>query len=126
MKKILLILALLLLFPLSAVYGGEATMVNFTWNPNSESDLAGYKLYYGRASGSYDYMVKMPVRTEFPLVLESGTVYYLALKAYDISGNDSPFSGELSYTVPQPDIIAPIAPTIINIPDGSSVIINIP
>ena len=29
--------------------------VTIEWDPNTEPDLAGYKVYYGNISGNYDY-----------------------------------------------------------------------
>ncbi len=130
MKKILLagVLFLAMLFPLS-VYSGEPVVTPLAWNPNSETDLAGYNIYYGRASGDYDFKVTVGMRIDYPVILESGVEYFLALTAFDTSGNESVFSTELAYTVPVPPVVdtdPPVAPTVINIPPDSSVIINIP
>ena len=37
-------------YNISSLQAAEAT---FTWTPNSESNLAGYKIYYGTSSGDY-------------------------------------------------------------------------
>ncbi|MFQ5965361.1 MAG: fibronectin type III domain-containing protein [Candidatus Scalinduaceae bacterium] len=80
------------------------------WNPNSESDLAGYKLYYGFSSRNYDSSVDVGNQTSYTLTgLVSGVTYYIAATAYDFSGNESNYSAEISYNVP--DTTLPSTPT---------------
>ncbi len=86
---------LLLLAPLA-----EAGTVSFEWDANSEADLAGYKLYYGnspRAQGSYTQTVSINNKnaTTWQLSLPDG-VYYFALTAVDVVGNESGYSNEVS------------------------------
>lgn len=49
MKKLILIM-FFCLFPIFVL----AETVTLSWDPNSETDLAGYKIYYGYSSGIYD------------------------------------------------------------------------
>jgi hypothetical protein len=89
---------LILFLSATNVYSAQVTIV---WNPNNESDLAGYKIYYGSLSGNYDSFVDVGNQTSYPLSgLVEGETYYIALTAYDINGNESGYSGELFYTVP--------------------------
>jgi hypothetical protein len=61
------------------------------------TDLGGYKLYYGTASGIYDYSVDVGNVTIYTLTgLTRGQTYYIALTAYDISNNESDYSNEVS------------------------------
>ena len=77
-------------------------VVKIDWNApiiNSDgtalTDLAGYKLYYGRASGDYDSAIDVGNSTSFVLSdLTLGETYFFALKSYDLSGNESAFSDE--------------------------------
>ena len=49
------------------------------WDPNSEPDLAGYKLHYGLASGSYTSVVDVGNQTSYILTgLTAGTTYYIS------------------------------------------------
>jgi hypothetical protein len=74
----------------------EATL---EWDPNSESDLAGYKIHYGLASGSYTMVVDVGNQTSHTLTgLTAGTTYYIAATAYNTSGMESAYSTELSFT----------------------------
>ena len=75
--------------------------VRFTWQPNAEPDLAGYKLYAGTISGVYVGSVDVGRTTTFELFgLVRGTTYYFALTAYNTAGLESDFTSELSYHVP--------------------------
>jgi chitodextrinase len=100
-------LILILLLSATNVYSAQVTIV---WNPNNESDLAGYKVYYGNSSGSYDGNIDAGNQTSYTLSsLVEGATYYIALTAYDISGNESSYSSELVYNVP--DATSPSTPT---------------
>ncbi len=66
------------------------------------TDLAGYTLYYGRTSGRYTSSLKVGNQTTYTLTgLPPGHTYYVALKAYDASGNESDFSAEMQATIPR-------------------------
>ena len=106
MKKLFTILAIL------AIAGiAQAATVQVTWNPNTEPDLSGYKLYHGTASGQYGEPVDVGNVTGHVMEItpEYGATYYFALTAYDTSGNESGYSDEASCFVP--DGRAPEKPT---------------
>ena len=77
--------------------------VSIAWNPNSEGDLAGY-----RVSGVP--LVTVLITRELndvgnntsgvALSLASSTTYYIAVFAYNASGQESPASDEISYSTP--------------------------
>jgi len=88
----------LLLGPSPAAVAGSASLA---WDPNGEEDLAGYQLYYGQSSGSYQFTVDVGNQTTHTLSgLTDGQTYYFAVTAYDTSGNESNFSNEVSITLP--------------------------
>jgi hypothetical protein len=61
------------------------------------TDLAGYIIYYGTASGTYDHSIDVKNVTAYTLTgLTQGQTYYIASKAYDTSNNQSGFSNEVS------------------------------
>jgi len=71
------------------------------WIPNTETDLAGYNVYYGTATGNYDIMINVGDQTSYTVTgLEEGKTYYFAATAYDTSGNESDYSTEASETIP--------------------------
>ncbi len=78
-----------------------AANVTLTWDSNQETTLAGYKVFNGLASRSYNGTVDVGNSTSCIVSgLVPGTTYYFAAKAYDTAGNESDFSGEIAFTVP--------------------------
>nr|NIO21048.1 hypothetical protein [Candidatus Aenigmarchaeota archaeon] len=74
-----------------------ASTLTLAWDPNTESDLSGYRVYYGIRSSDYDFVIDTGNVTQYAVTgLEPETRYYFALTAYDTSGNESAFSGEVS------------------------------
>lgn len=74
-------------------YGGATV----SWDANSEIDLVGYKIYYGKSSGSYESQVYVGNVTSYRLTgLEEGRRYYFVATALDFSGNESGFSNEVN------------------------------
>ena len=106
MKNLIIALAIVLLATLA-----QAATINVSWNPNTEPDLAGYRLYVGEASGQYGEPVDVGNVTGHVMEItpEYGATYYFALTAYDTSGNESGYSDEASCFVP--DDRAPEKPT---------------
>jgi len=106
MKKLLTILAIL------AIAGiAQAATINVSWNPNTEPDLAGYRLYVGEASGQYGEPVDVGNVTGHVMEItpQHGATYYFALTAYDTSGNESGYSAEATCFIP--DGVKPEKPT---------------
>jgi hypothetical protein len=107
-----LVLALLpILFTpaLSPAADVPAPPVSLTWSPNPESDIAGYKMYFGTVSGDYPTVQDVGDVTSAalpPMIL--GRTYYVALRAYDTGAREGPLSAELVITASPP---APIATT---------------
>lgn len=66
------------------------------WQPNLERDLAGYKVYIGEKSKQYNTVFNVGMRTRYSLAeLSPEKTYYLAVTAYDASGNESALSQEV-------------------------------
>jgi hypothetical protein len=90
--------------PVKAIAGS----VSIAWDPNTEADLAGYKVYIGTSPGTYTQTIDVGHVTTFTLSnLTDGETYYLALTAYDISANESGPSTEVSTTLPQAALALP-------------------
>lgn len=112
-----LIIFLLAVFPAVALAGSAI----LHWQPNTDSDLAGYRVYYGTASRSYGpYIPVGKDVTSYTLNgLVDGKTYYFALTAVDTSGNESGYSVEVSKTIqgssqdlpPMCDSVNPSFPT---------------
>jgi len=102
-KCIISLAALPLILTLFATIAHSAE-VGLQWDPTTEPELAGYKLYYGLDSGNYTSSMDVGNQTSFTLSnLEYDTVYYFAVTAYSIDGGESDYSGEIFYSVPLPD-----------------------
>lgn len=86
--------------------------IGFAWDANTESDLAGYRLYQSDTSGSYTYLnpvADIPAGTEtYTQAGVSDGTWFWVLTAYDTEGNESGPSNEVTMTV---DETAPAAPT---------------
>ena len=70
-----------------------------TWNPNQESDLAGYKVYHGLTSGDRTNWTVNDVGDTTQYVINNlviGQSYYVVVTAYDWAGNESEASTEAS------------------------------
>jgi hypothetical protein len=79
----------------------HAAQVSLQWDPNTEPDLLGYKVYYGSSSRSYQFNNDVGNKTTCTVSnLEDGKAYYFAVTAYDASGNESTYSGEVVYNSP--------------------------
>ncbi|MCH8981657.1 Ig-like domain-containing protein, partial [candidate division KSB1 bacterium] len=88
-----------LFFSTTLAFAETATV---SWDANTESDLSGYKIYYGTSSGSYDDVVDVGNTTSFSINnLVVGTTYFFVVTAFDFSGNESGFSNEVSFTPTQ-------------------------
>jgi hypothetical protein len=91
----------------------ESRPVLFTWDANIEDDLDGYKLYSGVESGEYGQIVKLGKVTSHKAEFDggdSGQKYYAALTAFDTKGNESDFSVEVTFVVPERKPPAPPGP----------------
>jgi hypothetical protein len=82
-------------------FNASAADVTVAWDANSESDLAGYKFFYGTSIGNYTFSKDVGNTTSYTVTnLEEGETYYFAARAYDTSDNESDYSKELVYTHP--------------------------
>jgi len=97
----ILIVTIFLLFSSSAF----AAHIDLAWDPNSEPDLAGYVVYYGTSPQNYTNRIDVGNVTSVRIKgLPANKDYFIALTAYDFSGNESDFSNEVSgFPVPGDD-----------------------
>ena len=98
----ILLLGFFLLFGFAFANGGQ---VVFEWDPNSEEDLAGYRLYQTTTPGSYIYGEEnaigiIPIGTEtYTLTMNVDGTFFWVLTAYDTAGNESGPSNEVTTDV---------------------------
>ena len=124
MNKIVLCVAMVAFMLASMGYAAEVTL---TWDPNSEADLAGYRIYMTTAQGEYAYKQANP---DTPNLVWEGTLddpvklpdpqnptakvaipndcrdYWFVGTAFDLCGNESLPSNEVHFK----DIYAPCRP----------------
>lgn len=129
MKKLILTLLACLLLAGMAYADNSVT---FKWDKNTETDLAGYRLYQSPTpdgqvvgvdipidiapeAGLYDHGIVPdlePTKDAYTLTSVPDGVWYWILTAYDTQGNESGKSNEVSATL---DSIPPGVPTILEI-----------
>jgi len=117
-----------------SVFAGEVTL---TWTPPTTNadgtpltDLGGYKVYYGTASGKYTKSIDVgdgggsSVKTYRVTHLAEGLTYFFAVTAYDTYGNESDYSNEVSKTIGSADTTPPQITGVYtgNITDSSALI----
>lgn len=84
----------------------DAAQLTLAWDASSSSSVEGYRLHYGEASGSYTANADAGNQLSYTVTgLAEGTTYYFAATAYG-SGTESPYSNEVSYTVPSAALTA--------------------
>ncbi|MCK5093262.1 MAG: fibronectin type III domain-containing protein [Spirochaetes bacterium] len=77
----------------------ELAEVTLEWDPNTETDLAGYNLYWGYSSGDYEFSADAGNQTSYTVTgLIPGVTYYFAVTAYNAAGLESDYSNEVIFT----------------------------
>lgn len=96
----LVVLLISLLFQIRSSLAAEVTLA---WDASPDTSVAGYRLYYGGASGNYTNSATVGASTTVVISnLVVGQTYYFAAVGYDSSNAESPFSNEISYTPAAP------------------------
>lgn len=71
--------------------------VYISWDSNTEPDLAGYRVYYGQSSYFFRYNIDVGLETFHSISsLPDTGMFYFAVTAYDLNGNESGFSKVVS------------------------------
>jgi fibronectin type 3 domain-containing protein len=86
------------------VAGGAEGKIGLTWDASTDQRVTGYLVYYGMASGNYEYRADAKMGTpvsgggiSYTLTgLTSGQTYYIAVTAYDNDQDESDLSNEVS------------------------------
>jgi len=97
-------LALICFLPIALMFVpglAYSAVVILEWSANQEPDLDGYMIYYGTSSRDYAWSVDVGNYTTCAIRddnFEMGQTYYFAATAYDDDGNESGYSGEVTYT----------------------------
>lgn len=106
--RLILIGLIMFMAVLMTAFVCRAVDVTFSWDANTESDLAGYRLFQRTGLGGYDYNAPVweGVSTETTLsVIEvPGETYCFVLRAFDQASQESGNSNEVCWTAPVPDL----------------------
>lgn len=101
----IILILFLFVFWVNSALAGSAIL---QWNANTESDLAGYKIYYGTSARTgidpkictmcgYTTKVDVGKVTTYTINnLTNSQTYYFSISAYDTSANESAFSSQVS------------------------------
>ncbi|MEJ2147461.1 MAG: Ig-like domain-containing protein, partial [Acidobacteriota bacterium] len=98
-----------------------ADSVTLHWDPNSESDLAGYNVYRSNTPGSGYSKLNSNLLSSTSYTdssLTPGSTYYYVCTAVNSSGLESGYSNQVSYTSPSPNT----PPVAVN--DSSTITVN--
>ena len=94
----------------------SAGQASLAWDAVSAPNLSGYRLYYGQTSHTYTAHLDVGLQTSATVPgLTVGQTYYFAVTAFDSTGQESPFSNEVSATITAP---APVANFSANLTSG--------
>ena len=111
MKKLLVLVCMVFLLMGSSVYclGPKIDKHIAAWDANTESDLAGYYLYWRTPTGTFSDTGRVVItkssnpQYELLLLNLSSGVYVIAVSAYNTAGNESGLSAEVTWNATIPD-----------------------
>lgn len=73
---------------------GDGQRLRVNWAANPESDVAGYRVYWGRQSGLYPDSVQTSHLSDTLTGLQNDSLYYVIVRAIDADGHPSPLAYE--------------------------------
>lgn len=102
-KDLIYVLLVMFLLILTGCGGGAVTdpggTIKLAWDSNTDADVAGYKIHYGTATGTYDHVIDVGNVTAYHLTgLKQGQTYFIVVTAYNTSNQESDYSNEVSGT----------------------------
>lgn len=90
-------LAAFILFTLPSS-NAHSALVSLVWDPSTDPNVAGYRVYYGTSRGSYFWVIDVGKASTCTISnLAEGTVYFIAATGYDSSAIESDFSDKVVY-----------------------------
>jgi fibronectin type 3 domain-containing protein len=110
----LLLISALLFVPTVAV---AATSINLAWDPNSDSNLAGYNIYRSTQSGVFNSpalngTALLPTTTFSDSSVQGGQTYYYVVKAVSTDGTESSPSNQVQVAINSTSSVDTTAPTV--------------
>src|SRR5213593_3574040 len=89
-------------FTMLYVAGGASALaadVKLIWDPITQPTLSGYNLYYGTTPRNYSTTIDVGRTPTYTVTGLGAGTYYFAVTAYDVLGNESGYSNEVSRTI---------------------------
>ncbi len=88
---------------------GTCGCLELKWTSNTDGDIAGYTVYYGLVEDVYIGRARAvhqagETRLQLRNLTATNVPYYIALAAYDKSGNQSALSSTVAYANPTPSV----------------------
>ena len=129
-RPLIISLAILLLISNDEIVSAQSTL---TWDPPGYvQNIDGYKVYYGNTRRNYPEHKKIEDKNQTSLPLDflaDGDTYYLTVTSYNLSGLESVYSNEVTYTYTDsgnqpPNAVDDSATTTENTPIDINVITN--
>ncbi len=79
---------------------GPSRLTTLVWDASPDSNVAGYRVFYGIQSGTYTNQVDVGNQTQYqpPTGFDWSKTLYFAVLAYNTSGLTSPLSNEAKWT----------------------------
>ncbi|MFQ5718600.1 MAG: Ig-like domain-containing protein [Acidobacteriota bacterium] len=90
----------------------RAGTVSVAWDPVTDPDLAGYRVFYGLVAGNYTQQVDVGLTTQQTVTgLTDCTTWYFAVKSIDAAGNlSTAFSNEIAgWSRPTVTAVSPLS-----------------
>src|SRR3569623_2122468 len=85
----------------------HAATVDLAWDPDTDSSIAGYKVYYGTTSGDYLGVIDSGNASTAKVTnLLGGVTYYFAVSSYNAAGEESPRSNEIAIPTVNTDLVS--------------------
>jgi len=106
------VLAAILSLSMSSV--SSATSVQLQWDQNTDSDLAGYKVYYAAESSSFEGVTPIDVHKQTMATidgLDPDKSYSFTVTAYNSEGQESGFSNVVAVPELSPPTVAITSPS---------------
>ena len=104
--RITALLTLLGWFP-TLLGAAENNSVTLSWNANSESDVAGYRVHYGSTSAPFAQVAEVATNLALISNLTNGATYSFAVTAYNSAGAESAYSEPVLYTAGSTRVVPP-------------------
>jgi hypothetical protein len=85
----------------------QAASVDLAWDPDTDTSIAGYKVYYGTTSGQYIGVIDSGNTSTAKVTnLLGGVTYYFAVSSYNAAGKESPLSNEIAVPTVNTDLVS--------------------